>query len=222
MWWVGLFILTIVFAVGTSPIRAGFVCRVEVGTRSGTNQVAKAPGTGAAVHAQFGRARRSWPGASAMAIGALFMNNCSRCRLGCARRQGLQPGRCHWLPGGSGESGDHHRGRIGTIPPYCRGRHPDDVRNVAHYVLSLSNNPHDSLRAQLGKSKFAACAACHGLDGKGNQALGTPNLADDIWLHGWGEQTIVAMINNGKTNEMPAQADKLTAAQIHVLTAYVW
>jgi cytochrome c oxidase cbb3-type subunit 3 len=98
----------------------------------------------------------------------------------------------------------------------------DDVKNVAHYVLSLSNSPHDSLRAQLGKSKFAACAACHGVDGKGNQALGAPNLADDIWLHGWGEQAIIAMINNGKTNEMPAQAGKLTDAQIHVLARYVW
>jgi cytochrome c oxidase cbb3-type subunit 3 len=30
------------------------------------------------------------------------------------------------------------------------------------------------------------------------------------------------MINNGKMNQMPAQAGKLTDAQIHVLTAYVW
>jgi cytochrome c oxidase cbb3-type subunit 3 len=89
-------------------------------------------------------------------------------------------------------------------------------------VLSLSKNPHDSVRAQLGKSKFTACAACHGMDGKGNPALGAPNLTDDIWLHGWGEQSIIAMVNNGKLNEMPAQAGKLTEAQIHVLTAYIW
>jgi cytochrome c oxidase cbb3-type subunit 3 len=30
------------------------------------------------------------------------------------------------------------------------------------------------------------------------------------------------MVNNGKMNQMPAQADKLTAAQIQVLAAYVW
>ena len=60
------------------------------------------------------------------------------------------------------------------------------------------------------------------MDGKGNQALGAPNLTDDIWLHGWGEAAITAMINNGKTNQMPAQADKLTEAQIGVLSAYVW
>jgi cytochrome c oxidase cbb3-type subunit 3 len=60
------------------------------------------------------------------------------------------------------------------------------------------------------------------MDGKGNQAMGAPNLTDDIWLHGWGENAIVAMINNGKNNQMPAQAHKLTEGQIHVLASYVW
>jgi len=98
----------------------------------------------------------------------------------------------------------------------------DDVKNVAHYVMSLSGSPSDSVRAQLGKAKFTACAACHGIDGKGNQAVGAPNLADDIWLHGWGEQAIISIVNGGKTNEMPGQTGKLTDAQIHVLTGYVW
>ena len=60
------------------------------------------------------------------------------------------------------------------------------------------------------------------MDGKGNPAMGAPNLTDDIWLHGYGEASIIAMVNNGKTNQMPAQADKLTEAQIQVLSAYVW
>ena len=60
------------------------------------------------------------------------------------------------------------------------------------------------------------------MDGKGNYALGAPNLTDDIWLHGWGETSIVNIVNNGKVNVMPAQADKLTEAQINVLAAYVW
>lgn len=60
------------------------------------------------------------------------------------------------------------------------------------------------------------------MDGKGNQALGAPNLTDDIWLHGWGESVIVDMVNHGKMNEMPAQKDKLTEAQIAVLASYVW
>ena len=30
------------------------------------------------------------------------------------------------------------------------------------------------------------------------------------------------MINNGKTNVMPAQGARLSAEQIHVLAGYVW
>jgi cytochrome c oxidase cbb3-type subunit 3 len=75
--------------------------------------------------------------------------------------------------------------------------------------------------AALGKPKFAACAGCHGADGRGNQALGAPNLTDKIWLHGWGEQAIVNIITNGKNNAMPPQAARLTPEQVHVLGAYV-
>ncbi len=98
----------------------------------------------------------------------------------------------------------------------------EDVRNLANHVLSLSGSPHNQIAAHLGKGKFGACAACHGVDGKGNQALGAPNLADRVWLHGWGEDVIVAMVNNGKTNVMPAQQGRLAPEQIHVLAAYVW
>ena len=96
------------------------------------------------------------------------------------------------------------------------------MRNVAQYVLSLSGSPHDSVAAKLGKSKFVMCAACHGPEGKGNPALGAPNLTDKVWLHGWGEETIAAMINGGKNNAMPAHASRLTPEQVRVLAAYVW
>src|SRR4029079_11511553 len=80
-------------------------------------------------------------------------------------------------------------GRQGAMPPMAAAvGNAEEVRNVAHYVLSLSGSPHNSIAAQLGKAKFAPCAACHGADGKGNQALGAPNLTDKVWLHGWGEE----------------------------------
>jgi cytochrome c oxidase cbb3-type subunit 3 len=98
----------------------------------------------------------------------------------------------------------------------------EDVRNVANYVLSLSGSAHNNIAAQAGKAKFVTCAACHGADGKGNAALGAPNLTDKVWLHGWGEQAIVNIITNGKNNAMPAQGRLLTPEQVHVLGAYVW
>jgi len=96
------------------------------------------------------------------------------------------------------------------------------VKNVANYVLSLSGSAHNEIAAQLGKPKFAICAGCHGLDGKGNQAIGAPNLTDKVWLHGWGEAAVIAMVTNGKTNVMPAHEKRLSPEQIHVLAAYVW
>jgi cytochrome c oxidase cbb3-type subunit 3 len=84
----------------------------------------------------------------------------------------------------------------------------EDVRNVANYVLSLSGSPHNSVAAQLGKPKFVVCAACHGPEGKGNPVMGAPNLTDKIWLHGWGEQAVMDMVNHGKTNVMPPQGQR--------------
>jgi len=114
-------------------------------------------------------------------------------------------------------------GRTGVMAPMAAAVGTgEDVKNLANYVLSLSDSPHDSVRAGLGKAKFTVCAACHGIGGVGNTAVGAPNLADRIWLHGYGQEAIIAMINGGKVNQMPAQQGRLTEAQIHVLTAYVW
>ncbi|MFW9593950.1 MAG: cytochrome-c oxidase, cbb3-type subunit III, partial [Macromonas sp.] len=57
---------------------------------------------------------------------------------------------------------------------------------------------------------------------KGMAATGAPNLTEQIWLHGYGADAIAKMVNEDKTNVMPAQNAKLTPEQIHVLTGYVW
>ena len=97
----------------------------------------------------------------------------------------------------------------------------DDVLNVANYVLSLSGSAHDAAKAQLGKPKFEACATCHGEDGKGNQAMGAPNLTDKIWLYG-GLDSIVESINKGRKNLMPAYKGVIAEDKLHLLAAYVW
>jgi len=97
-----------------------------------------------------------------------------------------------------------------------------DVKDVAHYVLSLSGRTHDELRAQRGQSKFAAiCTACHGADGKGNPQLGAPDLTDKIWLHGGSEVAIIDTITKGRTGVMPAHKELLGDAKVHLLAAYV-
>ena len=65
-------------------------------------------------------------------------------------------------------------------------------------------------------------AACHGPDGKGNPALGAPNLTDHIWLHGGTLEDIEHSIGGGRQGAMPAGSTRLTSDQIRVLAAYVY
>ena len=233
-WWVGLFLITIVFALGYLVLYPGLGNSAgNLGWSSAGQyeaEVAKANKELEPLYAKFAGMPPEdvAKDPQAMAIGdRLFMNNCAQCHGSDARGSKGFPNLTDtdWLHGGSHAKIQETllNGRNGNMPPMAAAvGTPEDVRNLAHYVLSLSNSPHDSLKASLGKSKFGACAACHGGDGKGNQALGAPNLTDDIWLHGWGENAIVSMVTNGKVNQMPAQAGKLTEAQLHVLASYVW
>ena len=233
-WWVGLFLITIVFALAYLALYPGLGNSAGKLDWSSTGQyndeMAKANQALEPLYAKYASMAPQdvAKDPQAMAIGdRLFMNNCAQCHGSDARGSKGFPNLTDrdWLHGGSPEKINETltNGRNGLMPPMAAAvGSPEDVRNLAHYVLSLSNSPHDSLRASLGKSKFGACAACHGSDGKGNQAMGAPNLTDDIWLHGWGENAIVSMITNGKVNQMPAQAGKLTDAQLYVLASYVW
>lgn len=233
-WWVWLFIITVIFALAYLAMYPG------LGNYAGKfgwsaigqyeSEVAKGNKEVEPLYARFNNMKPEDVAGDpqAMAIGErLFMNNCSQCHGSDAHGSKGFPNLADkdWLHGGNPDKIVETlvKGRIGNMPPMAAAvGSSDDVRNVAQYVLSMSGSPHDSVRASLGKSKFGACAACHGVDGKGNQALGAPNLTDDIWLHGWGENAIVAMINNGKVNQMPAQEGKLTESQIRVLASYVW
>jgi len=233
-WWLWLFILTMVFAVfyyiaypglGSFAGQLGWTSQNEY-----DQEIAQANKALEPIYAAFdAQAPEHLAGdPKAMAVGErLFMNNCSQCHGSDARGSKGFPNLTDkdWLHGGTPDKIKETitKGRIGQMPPMAAALGtPDEVRNVAHYVLSLSGSPHDSIRSALGQSKFGACAACHGADGKGNQALGSANLTDKIWLHGWGEEAIVSMVNAGKINQMPAQEGRLTPSQIHVLTAYVW
>jgi cytochrome c oxidase cbb3-type subunit 3 len=233
-WWVWLFIATVVFALiylalypglGSFAGKLGWsqVSQYEAEVAKGNKEVEP-------LYAKFNAMKPEDVAgdAQAMAMGErLFMNNCAQCHGSDARGGRGFPNLTDgdWLHGGSPDKIKETlvKGRIGIMPPMAAAvGTPEDVSNVANYVLSLSNSPHDAIKASLGKDKFVVCAACHGADGKGNQVIGSPNLTDNIWLWGSGEKAIVAMINGGKVNQMPAQEGKLTESQIHVMASYVW
>jgi len=233
-WWVYLFVITVIFALVYAALYP------TLGSYKGTlgwssagqhaDEVKKAVDATAPLYAKFnGQPPEQLAGdAQAMAVGErLFMNNCAQCHGSDARGSKGFPNLTDgdWLYGGAPDviKTTLQGGRQGVMPPMAAAvGSSEDVRNLAQYVLSLSGSPHDSIQASLGKSKFGACAACHGVDGKGNTAMGAPNLTDGVWLHGWGADAIIKMVNEGKHNVMPAQKGKLTDDQIHVLTAYVW
>lgn len=233
-WWMGLFYLTIVFGVVYLALYPGmgswkgafgwsqlneYQAEMDAGEKQygplfnkflamGIPEVAKDP--------------------QAKEIGQrLFLNSCAQCHGSDAQGNTGFPNLTDkdWLYGGDPQTIKTTLlgGRNGMMPPMGAAvGSDDDVRNVANYVLSLSNSTHDPIRAVLGKPKFMACAACHGADGKGNQALGAPNLTDKIWLYGGGINTVMETINKGRTNQMPAHKNLLSEAKLHLLTAYVW
>ncbi len=234
LWWMGLFVLTIIFSgiylalypgLGSVSGKLGWTSLGEHADEVAQNRAAMAP-----VYAGFTGmtpeqlARDS----KAHAIGErLFANNCAQCHGADAKGSKGFPNLTDsdWLWGGSYDTivETITKGREGQMPVMAAAvGTSEDVRNVAHYVLSLSGSPHNPLYAQFGRPKFVVCAACHGPRGQGNPALGAPNLSDKVWLHGWGEEAVTAMINNGKHNVMPAHGERLTPEQIKVLAAYVW
>jgi cytochrome c oxidase cbb3-type subunit 3 len=156
----------------------------------------------------------------------LFLNYCSQCHASDGRGGRGFPNLTDndWLYGGTPEVlvTTIENGRSGIMPAWPQ-LGDEGIKNVAHYVMSLSGRTHDSVRASQGKEIFAAnCAVCHGPDGKGNQALGAPNLTDDVWLYGGGESTIIETVTKGRNGVMPAWAEFLGPNKVHLLAAYVY
>ncbi len=233
-WWVWLFVITIIFSLGYLVAYPGLGSYAGkfgwTSTNQYENEVAKATEELKPMYAKFAamRVEDLAKDADAKGIGErLFLNNCAQCHGSDARGSRGFPNLTDndWLHGGSPEKITETitNGRIGMMPPMAAlVGSENDILNLANYVLSLSGSMNNSGRAKLGQTKFSACAACHGPEGKGNQDIGAPNLTDNIWLHGAGQAAIIKRIHEGKTNQMPAWADKFTPEQIHVLTAYVW
>jgi cytochrome c oxidase cbb3-type subunit 3 len=232
-WWSWLFYITIVFALAYLVLYPG------LGSWRGAlgwSQVTQLEQELAAADKRFGPIYEKFAALDvealaknpeALAIGQkLFLNNCAQCHAsdGGGSRGFPNLTDRDWLWGGDPATikATITNGRTGTMPPFGPALGEQGVKDVAHYVMSLSGLTHDSLRKARGEPVFkSTCAACHGPEGKGNPALGAPNLTDRIWLHGSGEPTIIETITRGRSGQMPAHKELLSEAKIHLLTAYV-
>ena len=158
----------------------------------------------------------------------LFIENCAACHGRDARGNHAlgAPDLTDrdWLYGGDGKTilASILEGRNGVMPPFGEIKSGQEIRDVAHYVLGLAGRTHDSLRAQFGKEGFAPCAACHGAEGKGNPALGAPNLADGVWLYGDSIEDVMETIRRGRNGVMPAFRSRLGEDNAALVAAWVY
>jgi cytochrome c oxidase cbb3-type subunit 3 len=99
---------------------------------------------------------------------------------------------------------------------------PEQVSDVADYVRTMADLPDALAPEPVGEKLFNEnCAACHGVEGKGNPEVGAPNLFDAIWLYGSDKPTVVNRINQGGGGVMPAWKGRLDDTTIKALTVYV-
>src|SRR5690606_4605546 len=166
---------------------------------------------------------------SAVAIGhRLFVDNCAACHGASAQGNSLLGAPMltdrDWLYGGDGETlmASILDGRRGAMPAMGATLGAAGVEEVAQYVLSLSGSANNPLKAALGKAQFTTCAACHGGDGKGNPALGAPNLTDSVWLYGGSQVHVEQTIREGRSGEMPAFRTRLSENEAKVIAAWVY
>lgn len=157
----------------------------------------------------------------------LFLQNCAQCHGSDARGQnGGFPNLTDndWLYGGSGAKIKETLllGRSGMMPGWLDAFGEQGIKEIVAYTLSLSGRDVDQGLADAGKVRFAACAACHGMDGKGNQMIGAPNLTDTIWLYGGSQRAVTETLNYGRNGVMPAFKKTLGEDKIHVVAAYVY
>jgi cytochrome c oxidase cbb3-type subunit III len=233
-WWMWLFYITIVFALVYLLFYPGLAA---YGGRLGWTSAGQYDAERTKADATYSPIFAKYQGMpipeiaadpDAMAIAQnLFLQTCAQCHASDARGSKGFPNLADgdWLWGGDPKQIEETilNGRTGVMPALGQALGPDGTKDVAHYVMSLSGLPNDSIRTARGQEKFQqTCVACHGADGKGNPALGAPDLTDRTWLYGGAEPDIIATITNGRSGQMPAHKDFLGEAKAHLLAAYVW
>lgn len=174
----------------------------------------------------------------AMAGGkAVFAENCAQCHGAGGQGQRNYPVLAddNWLWGGKLadiqktvqhgiRSPNDADTRVSDMPRFGADAllKPDQINDVANFVLSLSNSPADADAAKRGAGIFADnCAACHGDKGQGNQEVGAPTLSDQIWMYGGTKADIVAQVTKPHQGVMPAWQGRLSDVQIKMVTTYV-
>ena len=104
----------------------------------------------------------------------------------------------------------------------------EELDAVVNHVLAISGQDYDAAAADLGATVYYDnCAACHGDNGEGVDALGAPTLNDAIWLYGSDKDSITETVRYARFGVMPAWSEEfrvgsgLSQAEINAVAAYV-
>ena len=241
-WWFFLFIGTVVFALGYLALYPGLGNWKGVlpGYEGGWTQVKewqremdKADEQYGPLYAKFASMPVEQVAQDPQALkmgGRLFASNCSVCHGSDAKGAYGFPNLTDddWIWGGAPETikTTIMGGRQAAMPAWLDVIGEEGIRNVAGYVRSLSGRDvPEGIASDIeqGQKIFAAnCVACHGPEGKGTQAMGAPNLTDNVWLYGSSFAQIQQTLRYGRNGRMPAQEHILGNDKVHLLAAYVY
>ena len=157
----------------------------------------------------------------------LYQTNCAVCHGSDARGAKSFPNLrdAEWLYGGEAEiiKASILNGRNGVMPGWDQVLGENGSRAVAEYVLSFTREPTNPRMLEEGKKNYdQLCVSCHGANGEGNQALGAPNLTNDVWLYGDSYQAVIESIRYGRNGIMPAHDKILGEDKVHILAAYIY
>jgi cytochrome c oxidase cbb3-type subunit III len=233
-WWSNLFYITVVFSFGYLLLYPGLVVTnglLDWSTTSAYRDEVKAvKGETDPIFDAYAKqdVKTVSVDNGALRIGArLFQTYCVQCHGTDMRGSKGFPNLVDddWLYSGTPEGIKTTilEGRNGVMPAFVGALKPDQITDAAQYVLSLSDRSTAPEAVGRGAATFKqTCSACHGADGKGNVALGAPNLTDSIWLYGGSLAAVVETLTKGRQGHMPAQKDTLGEARVHILAAYVY
>jgi len=235
-WWFNMFLITVVFSLGYLALYPGLGNFKGLLGWTSYNQwekeMAHAEEVYAPVFAKYAALsieELNQPGnETGLKMGQrMFANNCSVCHgvggVGAYGFPNLTDN--DWLYGGQPDTivSTIVNGRQGGMPAWSAILGEDGIQDVTNYVLSLSGSEHDATAAERGQTQFnTLCAACHMPTGEGMQALGAPNLTDNIWLYGGSFEQIAHTLRVGRAGVMPAHKDLLSDDKIQLISAYVY
>lgn len=231
MWWFWLLLASLVFTVIYLMLYPG------LGSFAGAlqwSQGGRLAASEAAWEARFGAARAAVAAAPLAALQAddgsmataegIYARHCAACHGPDAQGQArLFPNLrdAEWQWGGSAADIERtiRRGRQAVMVGWGAALGADGVAAVADYVLRL---PSGVPAEHPGEARYRQfCVACHGVLGEGQALLGAPSLADGTYLYGGDRAALEASIRDGRNGEMPAFEERLDAAQIRLLVAWL-